>query len=428
MPRLFLVLAVLLLVATCGPPPVGRTRAPAEPSRTSAGGGPGPTPDEPAPVIETSALPGRARTGQWRQAAVNHGDHSTAVHDLVVLGDGTAYAVGGIHKYGRPGGLLLQRWDGSTWRQEAGPRVPVAAAAERLVSGTSADDLWIIDPGGAATVEAHDPGVRAFHRAGGTWSSTLLGNTVRQFYPLDLDVVAPGAAWAVGCDTHAADLMKCPSTVVEFRGGAWQRHSVPITARSLSGRGPSDVWVVGHDPVTGQPAAASFDGVAWTRQSLPRLPKPTGGRIQDWHASLLDMLFTGDDELLAVGYVRWVDVGPSELRDGHEQDDGDDRFHVRSLVMRYSAGRWSYRLGVDGPAGDRLELAPAGRGDAWATDGTSRLWRLSGTRWVKQLDLRETSIEAIASWPGAPTAWAATVTETSGNGTRHRQAAYWRVD
>ncbi|GIH79941.1 hypothetical protein [Planobispora longispora] len=127
-----------------------------------------------------------------------------------------------------------------------------------------------------------------------------------------------------------------------------------------------------------------------------------------------------------MGSASWVDVGPSGRRDGVEQDDGDDRTHFRSLVMRFSAGRWSYRLSPQGPTGEMIKLAPAGRDDAWAVDSTSSLWRLSGTRWVKHLDLPDASIEAVASWPGAPAAWAVSSFTTFQGEIQYQHSAYWR--
>ncbi|GHE36562.1 hypothetical protein GCM10017673_44020 [Streptosporangium violaceochromogenes] len=409
--RLPTVLTVLLMVTACSAAPADRaSRVPAT-ARSNL------TPGKPTPAVETSPLPGGTRSGRWRQTSVNHGRHSTTISDLTVLADGTAYAIGEFGTYGEPGELLLQRGEGGIWRQEAAPRVRVEY--DSLISGTSADDLWIVHHGESGPV-------RAFHRAGGAWSATVLGNTIGDFYPLDLDVVAPGKAWSVGCSTRADSLSECPSTVVEFHGGTWRRHSVPITARSLTGHGPSHVWAVGYDPSTKQPAAASFDGATWTRARLPRLPRPTGRRVRDWRASLVDVLSTGDG-LLAVGYTTWLDVGPDGREDG-EEDEGDDQYVFRSLVMRLSAGRWSHHLSPHGPMGDELELAPAGQGDAWVANGTPSLWRLSGTRWVRHLNLQDTSIEAIASWPGTSTAWAATVTETFRDGSPHRHSAYWRID
>jgi len=349
---------------------------------------------------------------------VNSGD--TTISDLVMLADGTVYAVGHVE-----GGslyfyeLLLQRWDGSSWRQEAGPPFPAYYGSR--ISGTSADDLWIIRPETGQTLVSH--------RKGGVWSTTDLSKTVWNFMPLDLDVPAPGRPWLVGCYGHSDHYSGCSSKVLEFRGGAWQPHDVPLEAQSLTARSPSEMWLVGHDHSTGQPAVAFFDGTGWTLQSLPQLHKPHGYRVTNWLASLKDVVSIGD-ELVAVGEVSWLDLGPDDELDEHEDDDGDDRWHSRSLLMRYSAGQWSYDISTHGPTGEQLSLALAG-GEVWLTNGTSALWRLSGTRWVQELALRDTTIGRLASWPGMPTAWAPVtvhVPHEFDNMLSSSRSEYWRVN
>ena len=223
--RLFGILAVLLMVTASSAAPARPTPATLKPSQAAHDFKPSPSPYRLTPFVGTSAVPDEAPSGKWRRTAVNSGD--TTISDLVMLADGTVYAVGHVE-----GGslyfyeLLLQRWDGSSWRQEAGPPFPAYYGSR--ISGTSADDLWIIRPETGQTLVSH--------RKGGVWSTTDLSKTVWNFMPLDLDVPAPGRPWLVGCYGHSDHYSGCSSKVLEFRGGAWQPHDVPLEAQSLTHR------------------------------------------------------------------------------------------------------------------------------------------------------------------------------------------------
>jgi hypothetical protein len=123
----------------------------------------------------------------------------------------------------------------------------------------------------------------------------------------DVVVIEPNDAWAVGLVAHETD---DPATtrIIEtwtahWDGSAWRHVRSPSFGDwgsellAVDAAGPDDVWAVGVisnvDPSISKPLVLHFDGVRWSRSSIP------DARGSD---ALNDVVVTAEDDVLVGGW------------------------------------------------------------------------------------------------------------------------------
>lgn len=214
------------------------------------------------------------------------------------------------------------------WREVALDPAGTASRANAVDADRSSGDALLVGDyddslGAVVTQHAHD----------GTWSPAPAPVPEHTLYGglLQVDVRAPGDAWAVGWAQIDDGLVPGPDggpstqlshhepLVEHWDGTAWTRATLPAvtpgwTPADVEALAPDDVWAVGQSDDTLQPVLMHYDGAAWTRTPTPRYGGVQGELLQ---------LAARDGAVWAVGSAKpAADADPA------------------GLVLRLSGGVW----------------------------------------------------------------------------------------
>ena len=226
---------------------------------------------------------------RWQQIRSPRPGSPALLLDVLALGPGTVWAVGG---YVAPSDLThayALRWNGRVWRTVPGSAAGQESFLTRL-GAASRSAVWAV--GSYLPLEEQQRVRRGFALQ---WSGTEWGSPRRFDAPLE-GVAASSAtnAWAVGA-TVARTVGKNWKTV-PYRG--------PGEFRDVVVRSSRDVWAVGG--AADGALVTHWDGRRWTRVAVPPAfgPNPASRT-----AALVRIRAAGPRELWAVGFG--VDRGRS---------------------------------------------------------------------------------------------------------------------
>ncbi|MER6943824.1 hypothetical protein ABT294_07355 [Nonomuraea sp. NPDC000554] len=270
-------------------------------------------------------------------------DHGTQFMDITATDARHAWAVG-ENQWGTDGHYsVLVRWNGYGWRRQSLPKKGAYLDLEK-VDASRPDNVWVV----GTDYEGGADGL--LHYDGRRWRFLSL--------PLVHEAVALGGqrAWAF-TDKHAW----------LYDGAKRQRFDVPIEAHAADALAENDIWAVGY---TGgdhtQPAAAHWDGRAWTAVPVPPAP---GEDVND----LTTVLAVSPTEVWAAGST---DNGP--------------------LLYRWDGTRWAAAVLRTEPITSLIRHHDR----IWAADGKHLLRQTNqtGGRWLRNTPQRP--ITALASGGG----------------------------
>jgi hypothetical protein len=238
-----------------------------------------------APLVMVTILaasgPGAAAPacGRWISMPIpSPGSSTNTLSSVAVLSPRLAWAVGQYSGLG-PGRTLIERWDGTAWKQQASPNPRGRDSADALaaVAASSPSNAcavgWITSlgpPVGKTLIE---------HWDGTSWTHAPSPN------PGDgdgLDAVAVTSssdAWAVGGYITTSDT---PKTLIEhWDGTVWTHVPSPspagyyVSLDGVAATSASDAWAVGAAGY--QPLIEHWDGTAWARVPSPNPAVSPGG-------------------------------------------------------------------------------------------------------------------------------------------------------
>ena len=225
-----------------------------------------------APGSTTCA--GRVLPGLGRQAGVLEAVAFASASEGWAVGD-------------RPGGTVIERWDGKRWSV-----VPSPEFRRVLLPGVAAV------PGEAWAVGTSNGNPLTLHWTGGDWtivpspSPTGTPNN----YLVTVARLSATDAWAVGAADDSARERRAP-LVEHWDGSEWTIASGPAVTGPFSGLNgiaalaPNDIWAVGY---TGDRTLVEhWDGSVWSR-----IPSPNGRAA---YSALLGVGAVSANDIWAVG-------------------------------------------------------------------------------------------------------------------------------
>jgi hypothetical protein len=152
-------------------------------------------------------------------------------------------------------GLLLERWNGSTWKQFAAPAGFGGGVADYVIRSTSPTNMWTFPIVGNTTY--------GLHWNGRSWAKFTFRNVVIG----TAAVFGPKSVWVFGS--------KVPTSapyVAYYNGRAWKQWSLPVSPNSVTALSFSDIWGMGQTS-KGTDIAVHWNGRAWKTLTIPTLPK-----------------------------------------------------------------------------------------------------------------------------------------------------------
>jgi hypothetical protein len=280
--------------------------------------------------------------------------------------------------------ILIEHWDGSTWKQELVPGV--VNGVLNAVTAASASSLWAV--GSTDNFESGDTLV--LHWNGTTWAKVPSPSPAAKYGDDLFGVTAPSAdsAWAVGVTNGS------PSSyplVLRWNGKAWAQVSSPALKDtdlvSVAVATTSSAWAVGEDEATmSVPVLEHWNGTAWAVAKSP---------IDGVFDYLTSVAAASPTSVWAVGF--------------------DGGSTLESLSMHWNGTVWK-QVPIPHPSSETLEaVATAPGGTAWAVGATSSgqggstplILHWNGTAWAPAATPAATGTLYSVSATSSDNAWAA---------------------
>ncbi|MGI5159326.1 hypothetical protein [Microbispora sp. CA-102843] len=325
----------------------------------SGGGAPDKTHSRPSSPTPTPARPSLS-AGVWVDTPMGTG----VMGSVVATAPDDAWALGGGEF-----GPLFAHWDGRVWRPA---RLPEGARSPGVLSGTSADDVWLFDDD--MTVWRWD---------GRRWSR-------RERPPCPPSAILRTAVATTGGQVWVAgylDPPDGPSTefLARWSGASWSSVPSPSGLRfhRLRAAAPDDVWALAWR-ADDSDAIERWDGHGWR-------PVPLPASLDGAKVYLYDVApVSGREAWVAGSYLR---------QEGSQA----------ALLMRWDGERWTTAAGVPAGTIGFGRVAADGHGGVWlgAQSGHDSnphiLLHFDGRSWMYEKAPRvhdSQSVSAFARIPG----------------------------
>lgn len=316
-----------------------------------------------APARSAAVHQQASGTHGWRvNKTISFHDKSVILVSLDAVSAKDAWVAGMVvSKFGSPRRPVLERWDGTAWRQAALP----ATLARRFIRQ---DVVGFVGASSASNVWEFSLKGKYLRRVGGHWAFGRLpaSGTGRTFVE-SVKVFSPTDVWVFGARASGAvSNLKFAPYAAKFNGRRWTVISVPGKGPlgPVSAINPRNMWAITDGEaffIGGDLAKASivhWNGVAWREVApQPKLPRQT----------ILSGILARTNRDVWVG-------------GGTEQGGGSSE-----RAWHWNGTAWtsrSPRASADGQQYLLSNLVPAS-GGMWALgqniSGLSRVWRYSGT-------------------------------------------------
>ncbi|HEY9376847.1 MAG TPA: hypothetical protein VIQ02_07105 [Jiangellaceae bacterium] len=190
---------------------------------------------------------------------------------------------------------VIERWDGSRWRNSASP-LPPGGGELRDVDAISSTNAWAV--GFTGSSNGYNTLTERWN--GSSWNIVPSPSVSAQNYLVGVKTLSANDAWAIGSHNVPGNLAFSTLTM-RWNGSAWSIVPSPDTPsfenhlNAIDGTSPNDMWAVGHtqngDYSVKEPLILHWDGSAWSI-----VPSPTA-----LDASLEGVVALASNDVWAVG-------------------------------------------------------------------------------------------------------------------------------
>jgi hypothetical protein len=313
-----------------------------------------------------------------------------------------AWAVGVYSDYGdNHGRVLIEHWNGKTWKVEPGVNPGLQTSTLFGVAGTSRTDVWAVGDYLDVGARCPEPGLIE-HWNGRKWKVVPSPNPRECTNLNGVDAISPDDAWAVGAAFDDNGGRVGLPLAEHWDGSAWtvriQGLPEEFGLYSVSAVASDDVWAVGDA------LAARWDGTSWT--DIHPLPHSPGGYTiaaiasdDVWVAGSLDRGHGLETYTQHWDGTSWnVVPSPSRGRQPYDFLSGIaaagpadvwavgswasvDPFVFHPLILHWNGAQWSIQHSPDGSTDSYLNGAAAlpASNTAWAVGEISGQYGHSST-------------------------------------------------
>jgi hypothetical protein len=339
-------------------------------------------------VRTAGPVAGTASTPAWRVVRrIGPAGQTTSLTAVTATGPGDAWAVGCSDCLN--GKLLVERFNGSSWRQAALPAAITDGVSAAAIGASSTRNVWIM--GGRTS------GSVAVRWNGKSWTSSSVPSwVVRSDRAGDVaDVLAVFGRSSVW--NFSLGATRNPALAARFDGHAWRKVSLPGEPEAVSALAVSDIWAAGPSRKTLGSAhpvniLMHWNGRSWSTVRLPglKLSGPASGQISGL-----------------------VALGPRSVWAGVPT--GGTVSRLRGLLLHWNGKTWRR---VSAPVGSfnfpsaNAPIVQDGHGGLWMqANGASSpfplfLYHYSNGRFTRQRLGINLNLDAFARIPRTRSVWA----------------------
>lgn len=341
-----------------------------------------------APAVQAAPAPG------WRIANVTAlpAGNDAYMNDVTATSAKGGWAVGSTRPAGRGNlGMLLKRWNGSTWTEVKVPAglAPTPHAELWRVASSAWNDVWAF--GVAKKGVNADSGVAfGVHWDGAEWSRKIFPAMQR---PDQAASIGPhGQVLLIGRAGCAS--WWCKPYAQRFDGKTWKAFPIPSGIGDIHARSGKDIWATvnladGRKTPVEKATLAHWNGRKWS--TIPR-PKLSSTAKKIW--SFTSVYGTS-------GKSAWVSVAPSNLVDGG----------MPGAYLGHWDGR-KWRLTKINSKDHLRKIESDGAGGLWARSWDDYLVHYSGGKVTARIKAPRGSgtraeVVSLVRIPGTRSLWAA---------------------
>jgi len=185
----------------------------------------------------------------WKAMTLPSGLSSTALQHVEAFSPTDAWAVG-ITGSESATVASAEQWNGTTWTQVETPISTKGSLAINAISGSSANDIWVVGETSTGGYRNRQVGSVIMHYNGSSWSlQTVPDNSGL----IAVDALSPSDAWTLAAD----------GSVLNWNGTSWSVKTEESGASTLTALSATDLWVGGVVSI------GHYNGSSWSTTPTP---------------------------------------------------------------------------------------------------------------------------------------------------------------
>ncbi|HEY2549282.1 MAG TPA: hypothetical protein VGI64_01750 [Streptosporangiaceae bacterium] len=314
---------------------------------------------------------------------------TTSLDAVTATGPADAWAVGGSCGGCTVQRLLVERWNGTAWRQARVPSAIATDVSAAAISARSARNVWII--GGSQAADA--PVAVRFN--GSRWTSSRLPSWVVRLDRAGETLEVPAAFGRSDVWNFSLASISNPAVAARFDGHSWHRVFLPGRPDQVSAPAANDIWAVGPSRKTMNSAHPVNFAMHWNGHSWQALRMPA---VRPLTSSPLAVLALGSRNV-------WV-----MMRTGTVS-------HLTGLLLHWNGRSWqrvkvpSTGVSLGGTEFGR-PLVPDGHGGFWFQQNGLKapnplfMYHYSGGKFTRQRIGSGLNMDGFAWIPRTRSVWA----------------------
>lgn len=338
-----------------------------------------------------ASLAGTAGTPGWRIVRqFGPATSTTGLSAMTATGPADAWAVGGSCGGCQVSKLLVERWNGRSWRKVSLPAAITDNFSSDAISASSASNAWMF----GSSLGTNGPVTLRWN--GKVWTTSKLPSWVERINPAGDDSDVPAVFGPSNVWNFSLGALRNPALAAHFNGHAWRKVALPGEPDAVSALAANDIWAAGPSRKTMNSVHRVNIAMHWNGHSWHSVPFP---RVR----------FRSPAEGFVSGLVA---LGPRDVWAG--MPTGGTVSRTSGLLLHWDGKRWHRVAAPRGvfnfPTG--APVAQDGHGGLWMQANGPKapfplfLYHYSNGRFTRQRIGINLNLDAFAWIPRTRSVWA----------------------